>query len=419
MPFKINTGHLLSTISGNHIHPGSHTAIPPEMKVWEKMRGFFSYTEQSEALECIRTIYNPSPGTPREDIFNRFEQLRRLVHPGYQENIQLGRYGNNHACILDASSHAILAVTFDNTGNYTLECEGIRNTHTFGATSPQTAAPAPQTAEDYDAIWSAWEIFAPFEEIRIRSVVADKMRRCLHDNRTRIELSLPRLTALPDYLPPNILELKIECRNLTSLPVLPPTLQTLVIIGVPLTSLPMLPAGLETLDISDIPLSSPPVLPSGLQNLSVSRIHPHSLPDLPSGLKCLDVSGIPLRSLPELPLRLKSLHVFRTPLSSLPALPSALRYLTLFHTKLSSLPELPPRLRKLNLSHTQLTSLPESIVRLSSRANVDLRNTHLTEHILQALRNMTMADDYSGPRILFDMSNPLSTANPATAFGGC
>ncbi|EKS7818380.1 hypothetical protein JFQ97_003545, partial [Edwardsiella ictaluri] len=81
-------------------------------------------------------------------------------------------------------------------------------------------------------------------------------------------------------------------------------------------------------------------------------------------------------------------------------------------TSLTSLPELPPGLQTLNASNTQLTSLPESIARLSPEARVTLQNNHLSEHTIQALRDMTNASDYQGPRIDFDMgasSVPLET----------
>lgn len=144
MPFSIRTGCFPATGSDKHINHIAHTDTPPEMRAWERIQAFFDNAQQSEALACIRTIYHPPTGTTREDVSNRFEQLRRLAHSGYQENIQSGRYENNHFCILDTNSHEMLSIIFDDTESYTLAYEGDRETHAIATTPPQTAESPPR-----------------------------------------------------------------------------------------------------------------------------------------------------------------------------------------------------------------------------------------------------------------------------------
>ncbi|WP_035609939.1 NEL-type E3 ubiquitin ligase domain-containing protein, partial [Edwardsiella ictaluri] len=181
-----------------------------------------------------------------------------------------------------------------------------------------------------------------------------------------------------------------------------------------LTSLQQLPDGLLRLDVSGVPLADLPQLPSGLQELDVSNTSLSSLPpQLPDGLQALDVSNTSLSSLPpQLPDGLQTLQAFNTSLTGLPPLPSGLQVLMVSDTPLSSLPPLPSRLRVLDASRTSLTNLPENIISLPQSATVSLRNNPLSEHTIQALRDMTNASDYQGPRIDFDMgasSVPLET----------
>ncbi|ECX8183400.1 E3 ubiquitin--protein ligase, partial [Salmonella enterica] len=61
-------------------------------------------------------------------------------------------------------------------------------------------------------------------------------------------------------------------------------------------------------------------------------------------------------------------------------------------------------LRELSVYRNQLTRLPESITGLSSEATVNLEGNPLSERTLQALRDITSAPGYSGPRIRFDMA---------------
>ncbi|EAA6333062.1 type III secretion system effector E3 ubiquitin transferase SspH2, partial [Salmonella enterica subsp. enterica] len=331
-------------------------------------------------------------------------------------------------------------------------------------TSFLPATTAPQTPAEYDAVWSAWRRAAPAEESRGRAAVVQKMRACLNNGNAVLNVGESGLTTLPDCLPAHITTLVISDNNLTSLPALPPELRTLEVSGNQLTSLPVLPPGLLELSIFSNPLThlpalpsglcklwifgnqltSLPVLPSGLQELSVSdnqlaslpalpselcKLWAYnnqltSLPALPSGLQELSVSDNQLASLPALPSELCKLWAYNNRLTSLPALPSGLKELIVSGNRLTSLPVLPSELKELMVSgnrltslpmlpsgllslsvyRNQLTRLPESLIHLSSETTVNLEGNPLSERTLQALREITSAPGYSGPRIRFDMA---------------
>ncbi|ECD4804498.1 SPI-2 type III secretion system effector E3 ubiquitin transferase SspH2, partial [Salmonella enterica subsp. enterica serovar Weltevreden] len=331
-------------------------------------------------------------------------------------------------------------------------------------TSFLPATTAPQTPAEYDAVWSAWRRAAPTEESRGRAAVVQKMRACLNNGNAVLNVGESGLTTLPDCLPAHITTLVIPDNNLTSLPALPPELRTLEVSGNQLTSLPALPPGLLELSIFSNPLThlpalpsglcklwifgnqltSLPVLPSGLQELSVSdnqlaslpalpselcKLWAYnnqltSLPVLPSGLQELSVSDNQLTSLPALPSELCKLWAYNNRLTSLPALPSGLKELIVSGNRLTSLPVLPSELKELMVSgnrltslpmlpsgllslsvyRNQLTRLPESLIHLSSETTVNLEGNPLSERTLQALREITSAPGYSGPRIRFDMA---------------
>ncbi|EDX7781736.1 SPI-2 type III secretion system effector E3 ubiquitin transferase SspH2 [Salmonella enterica subsp. enterica serovar Weltevreden] len=331
-------------------------------------------------------------------------------------------------------------------------------------TSFLPATTAPQTPAEYDAVWSAWRRAAPAEESRGRAAVVQKMRACLNNGNAVLNVGESGLTTLPDCLPAHITTLVIPDNNLTSMPALPPELRTLEVSGNQLTSLPALPPGLLELSIFSNPLThlpalpsglcklwifgnqltSLPVLPSGLQELSVSdnqlaslpalpselcKLWAYnnqltSLPVLPSGLQELSVSDNQLTSLPALPSELCKLWAYNNRLTSLPALPSGLKELIVSGNRLTSLPVLPSELKELMVSgnrltslpmlpsgllslsvyRNQLTRLPESLIHLSSETTVNLEGNPLSERTLQALREITSAPGYSGPRIRFDMA---------------
>ncbi|HAU7197837.1 TPA: E3 ubiquitin--protein ligase, partial [Salmonella enterica subsp. enterica serovar Wangata] len=444
MPFHIGSGCLPATISNRRIYRIAWSDTPPEMSSWEKMKEFFCSTHQTEALECIWAICHPPAGTTREDVINRFELLRTLAYAGWEESIHSGQHGENYFCILDEDSQEILSVTLDDAGNYTVNCQGYSETHRLtldtaqgeegtghaeGAsgtfrTSFLPATTAPQTPAEYDAVWSAWRRAAPAEESRGRAAVVQKMRACLNNGNAVLNVGESGLTTLPDCLPAHITTLVIPDNNLTSLPALPPELRTLEVSGNQLTSLPVLPPGLLELSIFSNPLTHLPALPSGLCKLWIFGNQLTSLPVLPPGLQELSVSDNQLASLPALPSELCKLWAYNNRLTSLPALPSGLKELIVSGNRLTSLPVLPSELKELMVSgnrltslpmlpsgllslsvyRNQLTRLPESLIHLSSETTVNLEGNPLSERTLQALREITSAPGYSGPRIRFDMA---------------
>ncbi|ECJ7364125.1 E3 ubiquitin--protein ligase [Salmonella enterica] len=364
MPFHVGGGCLPATISNHRIYLIALFNTQPEMSSWEKMKEFFCSTHQTEALECIWMICHPPAGTTREDVVRRFERLRMLVYAGCEENIHSGLHGESNFCILDAGNQEILSVTLDDAGNYTVNCQGYHETHRLtldtaqgeectghaeGAsgtlrTSLLPATTTPQTAAEYEAAWSEWKRAAPEGESRGRAEAVKRMRACLKKGNSVLYVGRVGLTTLPDLLPPNITTLFIPGNTLTRLPALPP----------------------------------------GLRELSVSYNQLTRLPPLPPGL-C-------------------KLSVFNNQLASLPALPSGLQILWAYRNRLTRLPALPPGLRELSVYRNQLTRLPESITGLSSEATVNLEGNPLSERTLQALRDITSAPGYSGPRIRFDMA---------------
>lgn len=402
MPFNVSPGYSpLPTISDNTVNSTPLTQAPPEMKVWEKIKPFFHPAQQTEASECVRTICHPPQGTTREDILNAFDQLRTKAYPGYQENIQSGRYGNSYFCILGASHHEVLSVTFDGTRSYTLECEGDINPRIITITQSQCD-------EYYESIWSAWELAALPGEESSRATVVQQLCHCLYDKCTTIDLNNLNITTLPDHLPSNIMELKIGKTRLTSLPpVLPPELKVLMVVDTLLTILPTLPSGIHHLNVTNTPLTILPTLPSGLNWLEVNNTQLTSLPALPAGMKYLKVNKTPLVSLPKLPSGIQALEVDSTPLSRLPELPSEIQLLEVSDTPLTIMPTLPSGIRDLQLCNTRLIRLLESIFNLSSQANVYLRNNPLTERFLQRLIYIISAPGYSGAPINFDTPSPI------------
>ncbi|EDR3919566.1 leucine-rich repeat domain-containing protein [Salmonella enterica] len=448
------------------------TAAPeaaPEELVWEKIHFFFPQENYEEAQRCLAELCHPTQGALPDHISSRFEHLKALAFPVWEDNIQCNRDDIHQFCILDADSQEILSATLDDAGNYTVNCQGDNETHRLTLDTAQGEectghaeeasgivrtsflldATAPQTAAEYDAVWSEWERAAPAEESPGRAATVQKMRDCLNNSSRVLNVGGAGLTTLPDRLPPHITTLVIPDNHLTSLPPLPPGLRELEISGNQQTSLPPLPPGLRELEVSGNQLTSLPPLPPGLQVLTVSGNQLTSLPTLPPGLQVLTVSGNQLTSLPTLPPGLQVLTVDGNPhLTSLPALPPELQDLSVSDNRLTSLPVLPPGLQTLSVDgnphltrlpelppglqtlfvsnnpqltrlpelpselqwlfarNCQLTRLPESIRGLPSSARVSLERNPLSERTLQTLWDITSAPDYSGPTIQFDMAGP-------------
>lgn len=346
MPLHVGRGCLPATITNLRINCIAQSATPPEMSLWEKIKEFFCSTHQTEAQECIWTICHPSVGTTREDVVSRFEQLRMLVYAGYEESIHSGRHGESHFCILDADNQEILSVTLDDAGNYTVNCQGHNETYRFtmdieqGEECTEHAEGASGTLQVSPLPAPA----APQTPAEYDAVWSEwKGAAPAEELRGRAATVQRICTCLNN----GSRELNVGESGLTALPDrLPAHITTLVI---PhnnyLTSLPTLPSGLEVLTVEDNQLTSLPPLPEGLQTLSVDA-----------------------------------------------------------NPQLTRLPALPSGLQRLYARNNQLTRLPESITGLSSEASVNLEGNPLSERTLQALREITSAPGYSGPRILFDMA---------------
>ncbi|HBZ6169480.1 TPA: type III secretion system effector E3 ubiquitin transferase SspH1 [Salmonella enterica] len=374
----------------------------PEEIVWEKIQVFFPQENYEEAQQCLAELCHPARGMLPDHISSQFERLKALTFPAWEENIQCNRDGINQFCILDADSKEILSITLDDAGNYTVNCQGYSEAHDFimdteqgeectefaegaSGTSLRPATTVSQKAAEYYAVWSKWERDAPAGESPGRAAVVQEMRDCLNNGNPVLNVGASGLTTLPDRLPPHITTLVIPDNNLTSLP--------------------ELPEGLRELEVSgNLQLTSLPSLPQGLQKLWAYNNWLVSLPTLPPGLGDLAVSNNQLTSLPEMPPALRELRVSGNNLTSLPALPSGLQKLWAYNNRLTSLPEMSPGLQELDVSHNQLTRLPQSLTGLSSAARVYLDGNPLSERTLQALRDITSAPGYSGPRILFDMA---------------
>ncbi|EHD7656624.1 type III secretion system effector E3 ubiquitin transferase SspH1 [Salmonella enterica subsp. enterica serovar Newport] len=374
----------------------------PEEIVWEKIQVFFPQENYEEAQQCLAELCHPARGMLPDHISSQFARLKALTFPAWEENIQCNRDGINQFCILDAGSKEILSITLDDAGNYTVNCQGYSEAHDFimdtepgeectefaegaSGTSLRPATTVSQKAAEYDAVWSKWERDAPAGESPGRAAVVQEMRDCLNNGNPVLNVGASGLTTLPDRLPPHITTLVIPDNNLTSLP--------------------ELPEGLRELEVSgNLQLTSLPSLPQGLQKLWAYNNWLTSLPTLPPGLGDLAVSNNQLTSLPEMPPALRELRVSGNNLTSLPALPSGLQKLWAYNNRLTSLPEMSPGLQELDVSHNQLTRLPQSLTGLSSAARVYLDGNPLSERTLQALRDITSAPGYSGPRIHFDMA---------------
>ncbi|EGW7637459.1 E3 ubiquitin--protein ligase, partial [Salmonella enterica] len=439
----------------------------PEEIVWEKIQVFFPQENYEEAQRCLAELCHPSRGTLPDNISSRFEHLKTLTLPVWQDNIQCNREGIHQFCILDADSQEILSATLDDAGNYTISCQEYNETHCLTVDTAQgeectghaegasgtlltSLRPASPTAAEYDAVWSEWEMAATEKESRGRAATVQEMRDCLKNGKSVLNVGGAGLTTLPDRLPPHITKLVIPRNNyLTRLPPLPPGLRKLIVSNNKLTCLPRLPSGLLSLSVPGNQLTRLPELPSGLQSLWASGNQLTRLPPLPPGLQVLTVSGNQLTSLPTLPPGLQVLTVDGNPqLTSLPALPPELQDLSVSDNRLTSLPELPPGLQTLSVDgnphltrlpelppglqtlfvsnnpqltslpelpselqwlfarNCQLTRLPESIRGLPSSARVSLERNPLSERTLQTLRDITSVPDYSGPTIQFDMEGP-------------
>lgn len=125
-------------------------------------------------------------------------------------------------------------MNFEKKSNTEGETGDFRTTH--------ATTTAPQTAEDYEATWSAWLRAALPEEKEDCAIVVQRLRECQDRNDSSLNLNGLMFSFLPDLLPNFLTEIKI-CANplyspLSTLPTLPDSLTRLWIRNVALTSLP-------------------------------------------------------------------------------------------------------------------------------------------------------------------------------------
>ncbi|ECY1564881.1 E3 ubiquitin--protein ligase [Salmonella enterica] len=314
----------------------------PEEIVWEKIQVFFPQENYEEAQQCLAELCHPARGMLPDHISSQFERLKALTFPAWEENIQCNRDGINQFCILDADSKEILSITLDDAGNYTVNCQGYSEAHDFIMDTEQREE-CTEFAEGASGT-SLRPATTASQTAAEYYAVWSKWERDAPAGESPGRAAV--VQEMRDCLNNGNPVLNVGASGLTTLPDrLPPHITTLVIPDNNLTS----------------------------------------LPELPEGLRELEVSG-------------------NLQLTSLPSLPQGLQKLWAYNNRLTSLPEMSPGLQELDVSHNQLTRLPQSLTGLSSAARVYLDGNPLSERTLQALRDITSAPGYSGPRILFDMA---------------
>lgn len=160
-----------------------------------------------------------------------------------------------------------------------------------------------------------------------------------------------------DFLPPNLKNLYIiNAAYLVSLSPLPQGLLTLDIYGTTFSLFPTIPSSVQYLNMS---YSSEPVQTTpNLKNLILNNKNISSIPPLPSGLETLECNSNLLTTLPALPSSLKTLVCSNNYISNLPTLPLSLEWLNCDQNVLTNLPALPNNLKKLECRSNQIVTLP-------------------------------------------------------------
>ena len=95
--------HLFSTeISHSVIANIAENTTPPSMSLWERIKDFFCYTHQAEALDCLYQLYHPLNNTDgmnleeiRSNIAKTFNQLKQFAAPGYKDRFSQPKGSNN------------------------------------------------------------------------------------------------------------------------------------------------------------------------------------------------------------------------------------------------------------------------------------------------------------------------------------
>ncbi|WP_025154429.1 hypothetical protein [Morganella morganii] len=112
MLFHVGSRYFHASISHDQINNILKSPILPEMSIWEKIKDFFCFTHQTDALKCIHQLCHPPAGTTIDNVKTLFERLQKLAHPGDAGNIQIFRDRLNHFSITDKAGKEILSVVF-------------------------------------------------------------------------------------------------------------------------------------------------------------------------------------------------------------------------------------------------------------------------------------------------------------------
>ncbi|ASG88987.1 SPI-1 type III secretion system effector E3 ubiquitin transferase SlrP [Salmonella enterica] len=453
-----NITNTQSAARPQSISDEASTEAPLEEEIWNKMSAFFSSEHQVEAKSCISYLCHPPETASPEEIKSKFECLRALAFPAYEDNIQCSRGGADQYCILNENSQEILSIIF-HADSYIVEGGGQTVTYTRETEGEQaSSASVSKDAVNYELIWSEWAKEAPAKEAEKREEAVQLMRDCLKNNKTHLRLNMFGLTTIPAYIPEQITTLILDHNQLKSLPenlhgniqvllaksnqltsipaTLPDTIKRMALDINLITELPEhLPSSLQELGLFNNKIRClPSNLPEGLQCLNVYNNSVSTLPEhLPSGITYLNVESNSLTVLPEtLPPGLKTLEAGENALTSLPAsLPPELQVLDVSKNQITVLPEtLPPTITKLDVSRNQLINLPENLppalqemeashnhlVRLPESlphfrsvgdepARIFIEHNPFSERTIQNMQRLMSSADYQGPRVFFAMGD--------------
>lgn len=342
-----NINNLRSTIRTGLPLPSSTLIPSPEESVWEKISTFFPAENQTEAWNCLIELCHPPQVTLPENISSKFDRLRKLAFPAQMDNIQSHREKLNQFCILDTNSREALVLTIER-DHYTIKWDGVTVMLSYDIVRSQSGSTISTTMllsslNEYEITWSEWQNNAPHKETENRKTAVTRMRECLTNQRSELDLSNLQLTTLPVRLPEHITILTVNNNCLTTLP-------------------ETLPVGLQQLDVSH----------NQLTTMSIT---------LPEGINSLNISNNLLRQLPS-------------------TFPVGLRQLEAANNRLSQLSDnFPPALEWLDVSNNWLTHLPESIS--NNFGAVVAENNPFTKQAIHNLQMLISAQDYRGPQIYF------------------
>ena len=177
------------------------------------------------------------------------------------------------------------------------------------------------------------------------------------------------------YNLPNVHELRVTVKDISSWPKLPDSIYYLDIIDCEnITCLPELPPKLIVFKFrcGCSPITTLPELPPTLEELYCHGNQLTTLPELPNTLKELLCHSNQLTTLPELPPTLKKLICGNNQLTTLPELPLTLEHLDCVYNNLTTLPNLPKTLKVLLFDeriHEYYGLLPNKTIKNIKKVN--------------------------------------------------